>query len=468
MSIRSTVGAAPVGGVDLAAHLRAPAPARLSRRSAVILAHAALAGVLVCAAVIAVGASATDQILPQSVQPLPGALAGPLGGLGLHLRSGPLILAFAGMFACYVMVVRTAGLLHARVVLACIVALMAIVVLAPPLFSTDLFSYQAYARMWALYGTNPYTHGPQAIMLDPIYPYVGSDWVTTPSAYGPLFTLLSGAFARLSVAAAVLAYKSLAAASCLTCVWMVWRSAALRGAHQVRAVALVAFNPLLALYGVGGSHNDLLMLAVASLGIYLLLAQHPRTGAGAIVIAAAIKINGILALPFVIAERWRERHSAQRRRALLAGTLVGALVALGASVVAFGAGTLDLPHTLLLSQAAGDWHSIPGFLWLLLGLGHVTGGVRIVLDLGALAVFLALLRAVSAGRMHWVEATAWATFAILVSASALLPWYVSWLLPLVAISSERRLWRCALWLSGIVLALQIVGYLPHNELIRAL
>jgi hypothetical protein len=45
---------------------------------------------------------------------------------------------------------------------------------------------------------------------------------------------------------------------------------------------------------------------------------------------------------------------------------------------------------------------------------------------------------------------------------------VSWLLPLVAISPERRLWRCALWLSGVVLALQIVGYLPHNELIRAL
>jgi hypothetical protein len=468
MSIRSTVDATAVGGVGLAERKRASAPARLSQRSATLLAHAALAGVLLCAGVIAVGASATDQILPQSVQPLPSSLAGPLSGLGLHLASGPLIGAFAAMFACYVAVVRMAELLHGRTVLACVVALMVIIVLAPPLFSTDLFSYQAYARMWALDGINPYTHGPQAILLDPIYPYVGSDWVATPSAYGPLFTLLSGAFAPLGVAAAVLAYKSLAAASCLACVWLVWRSAALRGVAQVRAVALVAFNPLLALYGVGGSHNDLLMLAVASLGVYLLLAQRPRSGAGAIVIAAAIKINGGLALPFALAQRWHEPDGARRRRALVAGAVVGGLVALAVSLAAFGTGTLDLPHTLMLSQAAGDWHSIPGFLWLLLGLGHVGGAVRIVLDLAALAVIVMLLRSVAAGRMHWVEGAAWATFAILMSASALLPWYVSWLLPLVAIGEDRRLWRCALWLSGVVLALQIVGYLPHNELIRAL
>jgi len=468
MSVRSTLDAGSVGSVGFSSGTAARAPARLARRSAAVWAHVALAGVLICASLIAVASAATDQILPASIQPLPRALAGPLAGTGLHLPSGPLILAFAAMFACYLAVVRLAALLDERLVVACIVTLMVIVVLAPPLFSTDLFSYQAYARMWALDGINPYTHGPAAIMLDPIYPYVGSDWVTTASAYGPLFTLASGAFAPLGVAAAALAYKSLAAAAALVCVWLVWRSAALRAVNRVRAVALVAFNPLFALYGVGGSHNDLLMLAVACAGVYLTLAGRRKVGGAAIVIAAAIKLNGGLVLPFAFAERWREPAGARRRRALAAGAVLGALVALAASVAAFGAGTLQLPHTLALSQAAGDWHSIPGFIWLLLGLGHVTAGARLALDLAALAAIAWLLRAVAAGSMHWVEGTAWATFAILVSASALLPWYVSWLLPLVAIGADRRLWRCTLWLSGVMLALQIVGYLPHNELIRAL
>ncbi len=84
-----------------------------------------------------------------------------------------------------------------------IAALHALVLLAPPLLSTDVFSYQAYARMGELYGINPYLHGPHAIALDPVYPFIGAKWVTMPTAYGPVFTLLSYLLAPLSIAASV-------------------------------------------------------------------------------------------------------------------------------------------------------------------------------------------------------------------------------------------------------------------------
>ena len=72
-----------------------------------------------------------------------------------------------------------------------IAALNALVLLAPPLLSTDIFSYQAYARLGAIYGANPYLQGPHAIALDPVYPFIGAKWVTIPTAYGPVFTGLS-------------------------------------------------------------------------------------------------------------------------------------------------------------------------------------------------------------------------------------------------------------------------------------
>ena len=94
-----------------------------------------------------------------------------------------------------------------------------------------------------MYGANPYLQGPHAIALDPIYPFIGAKWVTTPTAYGPLFTVLSYALAPLSIAASALAYKAIAAIASLALVGIVWNAARLRGLDPVRAAALVGLNP---------------------------------------------------------------------------------------------------------------------------------------------------------------------------------------------------------------------------------
>jgi hypothetical protein len=101
-----------------------------------------------------------------------------------------------------------------------------------------------------------------------LYAFVGAHWVGTPSAYGPLFTALSYLLAPFAIAANVLAYKAIAAISSLVVVVMVWHAARLRGLNPVRSVALVGLNPVLVVYGVGGGHNDLLMLAILTTGVY--------------------------------------------------------------------------------------------------------------------------------------------------------------------------------------------------------
>ena len=62
-------------------------------------------------------------------------------------------------------------------------------------------------------------------------------------------------------------YKGIAALSSLAIVALVWNGARLRGVDQVKAAALVGLNPLIVVYGVGGGHNDLLMLAPAVAGV---------------------------------------------------------------------------------------------------------------------------------------------------------------------------------------------------------
>jgi hypothetical protein len=50
---------------------------------------------------------------------------------------------------------------------------------------------------------------------------------------------------------------------------------------------------------------------------------------------------------------------------------------------------------------------------------------------------------------------------MLITASSLLPWYIAWLLPLAAISADNRLRRSALIASAVIMAIQLIGYIPH-------
>jgi hypothetical protein len=66
------------------------------------------------------------------------------------------------------------------------------------------------------------------------------------------------------------------------------------------------------------------------------------------------------------------------------------------------------------------------------------------------------------GRLDWIDGAGWAAAILLLTASALLPWYVAWLIPLAALASDRRLWRVSLAMTGVVLAIQVLGYIPHT------
>ena len=141
----------------------------------------------------------------------------------------------------------------------------------PVLLSTDVFSYIAYARMGVEHGLNPYLHGPVAISHDPVFRYVGHSWLETPTAYGPLYTLISYPFAPLGLKGAVWAMKLEALLASAGTLALVWRCARARGFDPVPALLAVGANPLYVIYGLGGAHNDLLMMLAMMAAVALML-----------------------------------------------------------------------------------------------------------------------------------------------------------------------------------------------------
>ncbi len=98
-----------------------------------------------------------------------------------------------------------------------------------------------------------------------------SNWHELLSPYGPMFTILTFVLVPLGVAASFWAIKTVLAAASLATIFLVWKCARLLGRDPVAAIVLVGLNPIVLVWGLGGDHNDFLMVLLIMLGFFLLL-----------------------------------------------------------------------------------------------------------------------------------------------------------------------------------------------------
>jgi alpha-1,6-mannosyltransferase len=285
--------------------------------------------------------------------------------------------------------------------------------------------------------------------------------------YGPLFTGLSYLLAPLTIPASVFAYKAIATLSSLGLVALVWNGARLRGIDPVKAAALVGLNPLIVVYGVGGGHNDLLMLVPGLLAVLFVLQRRGRLAGASIVVGAAVKVTAGLLLPFALAGARGSLFGTRRRDLLIGAGVTGAAFTAFAFAM-FGSGPLHLPATIGKVQSKGNWQSIPGFIGTRLGLGTVGGPAALALGVLCAVALGWLLWRVWRGQLDWIAGAGWGAVALLVSAGSLLPWYVAWLMPLAALGRDRRLWRASLVLTAVIGCFQLLAYIPHGNAVLGL
>jgi alpha-1,6-mannosyltransferase len=326
----------------------------------------------------------------------------------------------------------------------------------PPLFSHDIYSYVDYARLGVLHGLNPYLYKPTAAPGDPAFAHVA--WTGVTSAYGPLFTLATYPLAPLPVWAAVAALKAAVAAAVLTTALLVARLAPSRGVAPLSAAAFVALNPVVLLQVLGGGHNDALATLAATLGLAAILAARPASGGAAFVAAAAIKVPAAVAAPFALLATARTPPPTGLKVAYKAtlrpvgGFLAGAggaALAIGlAAYAAFGWHWLHALELVGHRQSKTTHLSVPSTVSRLSGLDPAAIRSGALVLFATLVVYL-LIRTWRGG--DWLRNAAWASIALLLATAWLLPWYLIWALPLVALSRDRPLQLLTLALTAFQL-----------------
>ena len=253
-----------------------------------------------------------------------------------------------------------------------------------------------------------------------------------PAPYGPTWEVLAfapAAAAGASARHAVTGYKLLSLLGVLVTLGIV--AFATRNAA---AVALLGWNPLVALHFAGGGHNDGWLVALLCLGV---ISRQRTRGGAAWALASAFKPVGLILLPLDLAAS-RLRRSARFWIGLVA---TGAVVLVGSSAV-WGVGWIRA--SLVGVHGASPLGGV--HLLVAAGLRH-----RSAVAIGGVAfavVYSALL--VSAWRNGRARLSL-AASALCLTTSLLRPWYGLWALALAALEDDAVAAVAAFALSGYLL-----------------
>ena len=233
--------------------------------------------------------------------------------------------------------------------------------LAPPLFTRDIFSYLAQGAL-PLHGFDPYAVGPDAmpgILTDNVHYF----WQDTPAPYGPLFIIIAKAVAWLignNIIAGVLLMRLALLPGLALLVWALPELTRRLGGRVPVALWVAVANPMMVINMIGGGHNDLLVVGLLAAGALFALRGRPAVGIALVTLAMAVKASAGLALPFLVLV-WAAQMTGSRWVRIAKAAAAGIAV----FVVVFGACTLlagvDLGWLPALSAPSMivNWMSIP-------------------------------------------------------------------------------------------------------------
>ncbi len=418
-----------------------PIPRRLVAAAPAAPAAAGVFAVLGAVAWIVLAAAQRPSTLSPPTMRAPAQwLLGPLQGLLPGLTTGVARLHSDVLVATVVAGVgwalawAAAPAVRAGALLAASAVAQALLVLGPPLPLTDVFNYELYGRMAALHGLNPYRALPVAAAHDPAFAL--SNWHHLTSPYGPVFTLLSEALVPLGAHGWLWAWKALVLGGGVATVALVGSLAGRLGVSRSRAVAGFGLSPLLLVAEVGGLHNDVpAMLCLAGAAWCLVRGRDagapawvdPAAGALAVAAAGVKPSFAIVVAMVVLGARHRPRAIAGAAAAGLGVGLVMLLVYGGALPDVKTQGAIVTPL------------SVPNLLGLAAGHGGADPAVRSVARAAIIAIAAVGTVIVARRRNLALSAIGAVLFCAVLALPWVMPWYLVWALPFVALGRPRVL-----------------------------
>ena len=333
------------------------------------------------------------------------------------------------------------------------------VLVMPPLFSRDVYSYVAQGEMITR-GFNPYAHGPDVLGSGRIVSLVDPLWRHTRAPYGPAWERLSSgilSLARHDVLAALVGFRAVALVGVVLIGWGVRSLARSTGRDEAVAFALGVLNPLVLLVLLGGAHNDALMLGLLVAGCALARRGHVVIGLAFCALAGQVKIPALVGV-VLIGWWWSDAASSWPKR--IPRLAIALLTAAGL--------------TALFSALSGlgwrwlDGLSDPGVVvsWLDpatavgLALSHLVGGLgggdhQAAFVEGSRAAGLAAAALISvvliarSDRAGQLQALGWSLVVFVVLGPVIWPWYETWGFVVLAVIAEGWTLRILLAFSAI-------------------
>jgi alpha-1,6-mannosyltransferase len=410
--------------------------------------------------------------------------AGPLSwiryGHGRALATGLLYVGFGLVVWAWVRLGRYvfAGRIGARPIVIAALAWMAPLVIAPPLFTRDVFSYLGQGAQ-LLYGLDPYSYGPAGLdVLPDVVQNVHPLWQTTPAPYGPLFLLIAKGIVALTgnqVIAGVIVTRLVLMTGLAGLLWALPRLVRHLGGNLPVTMWLAVASPMTVIHLVGGPHNDLLMLAFLVVGVLAALERKHVVAIVLVTVGMLIKPTAAVALPFLVwvwANHLPAEQSLRRRfvKAVTPSLGIFGVVFVAGTWISLGSFNLGWVTGLQAPQMIANWLNFPT------GIGEIVHTlVNLVVDVPT-SPFVTVARAIAWLALAAVIVRQWwlarhggneailrmaiTLLAVAIFAPPTLPWYLTWGFVIAAAFSWRRTHLAVV--VGVSMFL-VLAYYPTGE-----
>ena len=213
------------------------------------------------------------------------------------------IITFLFILYIWLLIIVRRGLLSVRHLWKLIFMVSLVLVFSYPAFSNDIFNYMFTAKTILVYHKNPYAVIPLDFLgFDPWLSFL--HWTHLPSAYTPVWIALTlpsyllgfGYFLPI-----MWNMKILVALFYVGAIWLIKKIVTeLDPTKAALSMAIFAFNPLVLVESLVSAHNDVTMMALALLAMYVFLKQKPLAAFFWLSLSIGLKFMTVFLLPVVL------------------------------------------------------------------------------------------------------------------------------------------------------------------------